>query len=394
MHKGATTLALVAALSALWPSTGAAIPAWARRYNMTCSGCHYPTPPRLNAQGIRFKWAGYRMPDEIGEPASVENVSNYAAALMRVAYGYEKTQGVPSASLLAVEQVSLFFAGPISRAFSAYVEVEREEEDDIGVTALATGTWGSENSYGGFRVGQMHWMPSSGLAGFDRPAGITTPLPLTTATTAAVPFALSGDRLGAEGFWTRGRNRLSVYVFNGIDTTGAAVSEESKFRDIAVTDQFLVDRTGAGLTGFAYYGRVDDLGVLGSTPRFWRVGLSASKMLRDLEVLGGLVWGRDQRLPTGGASPFLSATNSGVGYWLSGQYFLPRQRLAVYGRYEFADPNTDVADDGQNRVVLGSVLPLTNPQYLRLALEYWRTSPQATGSSATNNLAVQALVSF
>ncbi len=40
----------------------ALIPAWARKYNMNCSGCHYPAPPRLNATGQRFKWAGYRMP--------------------------------------------------------------------------------------------------------------------------------------------------------------------------------------------------------------------------------------------------------------------------------------------------------------------------------------------
>lgn len=25
------------------------IPAWARKYNMNCSGCHYPAAPRLNA---------------------------------------------------------------------------------------------------------------------------------------------------------------------------------------------------------------------------------------------------------------------------------------------------------------------------------------------------------
>src|SRR6266540_7090048 len=49
----------------------ALIPAWARKYNMNCSGCHYPAAPRLNATGIKFRWAGYRMPDAIGENVDV-----------------------------------------------------------------------------------------------------------------------------------------------------------------------------------------------------------------------------------------------------------------------------------------------------------------------------------
>ena len=40
-----------------------AIPAWARKYNMNCSGCHYPVVPQLNGDGLAFKWAGYRRPE-------------------------------------------------------------------------------------------------------------------------------------------------------------------------------------------------------------------------------------------------------------------------------------------------------------------------------------------
>ena len=53
-------------------ATRTLIPAWARKYNMNCSGCHYPAPPRLNATGMRFKWAGYRMEDDFNETVSVE----------------------------------------------------------------------------------------------------------------------------------------------------------------------------------------------------------------------------------------------------------------------------------------------------------------------------------
>ena len=52
-------------------ATSKVIPAWARRYNANCSMCHSPAVPRLNARGIQFKWAGYRLPEEIGEKAEV-----------------------------------------------------------------------------------------------------------------------------------------------------------------------------------------------------------------------------------------------------------------------------------------------------------------------------------
>ena len=44
-------LLLLLLLVPLLPQSLPAIPAWARRYNMNCSGCHYPAVPRLNEIG-------------------------------------------------------------------------------------------------------------------------------------------------------------------------------------------------------------------------------------------------------------------------------------------------------------------------------------------------------
>src|SRR5262245_6391728 len=87
---------LAAYSSARSANAHALIPAWARKYNMNCSGCHYPAPPRLNATGQRFKWAGYRMPEDFGEKVDVEKVQNYLAAGAEASYEYEKTSGQPT----------------------------------------------------------------------------------------------------------------------------------------------------------------------------------------------------------------------------------------------------------------------------------------------------------
>src|SRR6266508_3429262 len=44
-------------------STALAIPAFARRYETSCTTCHV-VPPKLNAFGVAFKNLGYRMPDD------------------------------------------------------------------------------------------------------------------------------------------------------------------------------------------------------------------------------------------------------------------------------------------------------------------------------------------
>ena len=76
-------------------STSGAIPPWARRYNVNCTHCHAAAIPRLNATGIRFKWAGYRMPEDLGTPVTVNQVANYLGARAQIDYVWEKTQGQP-----------------------------------------------------------------------------------------------------------------------------------------------------------------------------------------------------------------------------------------------------------------------------------------------------------
>ena len=148
----------------------AGIPAWARKYIMNCSGCHYPAAPRLNATGIRFRWAGYRMPEEMGEKVDVSQVSNYLAVRGRMRYEYSKTESQPvSTSAFTFNDATVFYAGALGRNFGAFTELEREPSGEVELQANVVGVWGKERSYRGFRAGQMHWLLRDGVAGFDRP---------------------------------------------------------------------------------------------------------------------------------------------------------------------------------------------------------------------------------
>lgn len=372
------------------------IPAWARKYNRSCSSCHYPAPPRLNATGIQFRWAGYRMPEEIGEEAEVDRVSNYLGTRGRFQYVYEKPKGAAATrSDFALPDLSVFYAGAYAKNFGGYFELAKEDEE-TEFSAQVVAVWGSERAHGGARAGQTHLLLNAGIAGFDRPVGINAPTPLTGPVTTAIPFSFGGDQAGIEAFYVAGSNRVSAQLFNGIQLGGEEEGGLTRKKDFVLTDQLLLDASGSGIIGTAYYGTVAGLDPsrAESSSHFWRLALSASKILSEFELQGGAVYGRDFDLPVGGASPFTSDDNRGYGYWVSGQYFFGEFPLSLFGRYEFVDPDTDTDADGSRRLLFGSVLPVTDPEYLRFALEYWLDDPQGSPAGTRNNLAAEVMLSF
>lgn len=366
------------------------IPAWARKYNMNCSGCHYPAPPRLNATGQRFKWAGYRMPEDFGERVDVEKVQNYLAAGAQAIYEYEKTAGQPTTtSGFQVPGVTLFYAGPFWKNLAGFFELEHGPEGTERIAQFSA-LWGKVNSYGGFRLGQMHNLNEWGVAGLDRPVGISTPTPIDNPLTGAIPFMLGEHAIGIEGFYVAGSNRLSAQVLNGITREGnfAAPDVDTK-KDFVITDQIIYDSAGSGIQAAGYYGTLVGVDTLFPTlaSHFWRIAVTANKIYHDFELLGGFVYGRDSDLPGG------APEDKGAGYWVSGQYVIPKSSLILLGRYEHLDPNTAIAADANQRFVAGLVLPIGLPQYLRWAVEYRLDSPQG-GLPKTNNVTMQLLLNF
>jgi hypothetical protein len=398
------SLALAAAMlggrSTVHASASGAIPAWARRYNVNCTHCHAAAIPRLNSTGIRFKWSGYRMPEDIGQPVTVAQVSNYLAVRASIDYVWEKTSGEPTAaSELADPAVQLFYAGPFGKNFGGWFELARED-GEVGSNAMVTGVWGSEKSHGGFRVGQVPYYLESGVAGFDRPIGLAAPTPADGPVTGSIPFALSGDQKAAELFYVTGSNRVAVQMLNAGIFDGEALNPTgSTKKDFGLTDQLLLDEKGSAIYAVGYYGAATalDSSQADATSHFWRVGLSASKVFgssegRNFEALGGVVYGRDFDLPVGAV--YGSADQKGYGYWFSGQYFVGSPALTLFGRYEFLDPDTRTSSDGNHRFVAGAVLPVNLPEHLRLTAEYTLDKPQASGAPKTSTVTAEVQLIF
>jgi hypothetical protein len=184
---------------------------------------------------------------------------------------------------------------------------------------------------------------------------------------------------------------VSAEVLNGITPTGSSgATDADPEKDFVVADQYLLDERGSGVTAVGYYGTVKGLNGAEPTLRshFTRVGLSANKIVNNFEVLGGIAFGKDQDLPVA------TADISGMGYWVTGQYMFPKSSLTVFGRYEFVDPNTDVADNGTTRFVLGGLVPIGIPEYLRFALEAALDTPQNSALPKRTGLTAELMLNF
>lgn len=377
-----------------------AIPSWARKYNMNCSGCHYPTVPRLNATGLAFKWAGYRMPNEIGTSAEVKKIEDYLAARVIVQYVYTKTEQSPAdTSSLILPSASLFAAGALGKNYGAFTEFERTPDGAIDLIGQIAGVWGKEKGFGGVRVGQGHLIIGGAVAGFDRPTGILAPLALDEPTTPGVPVRLAGDQAGVEAFYVFGGiNRTSVQFVNGLAGGGEGMEAagSTTSHDLVVTNQLMLDEQGAALGVVGYFGSVKGLDTAQTdiNSRFYRIAVTANKFVGPFEGQAGYVYSNDSRLPTGATSPFTSSSLSGKGYWIYGGYTAKPTFLTVYGRYEFLDPNRTASDDGVRRVVIGSVLPVNVPEYLRLGLEYFLDTPQGAGALKRQGARAEFHVAF
>lgn len=359
-------------------AANAAIPPWARRYNVSCSHCHLGANPMLNATGIRFRWAGYRMPEDIGQQEDMKRVSDYIGARAQIRYTYDKVSGQPaSMDAFSLNETNLYFSGALGKHIGEFMELAAPDGEKFGAEMVFLVTvWGNENSSRGFRFGQQKAFAEGGVAGFDRSIGLSGPLAFDEPLTASTGIVLGGTPVGVEGFYVQGSNRVAVSMYNSqiAGTTS---------KDIGLNDQLLLDENGSALEVMGYYGTQTGLDPLqpALNSHAWRLGVSASKVLgspeSNLYVLGTLIYGSDVDLPT--TAP--SSTNKGYSYWLSAQYLFPDPALSLFGRYEYLDPSTTTANDARGRFVLGGVLPIDPLQHIKFTAEFVHDKPQGPGPS-------------
>ena len=398
---------LAGLLFALFPSTASAIPAWSRRYDVACSTCHYPAPPRLNTYGHKFRRAQYRLPEEFGKDADWKAVGNYVAMRARARYEYDSPEqgfsGSPTGddtvkNSFKLNDATFFFAGPIAKNFSGFVELERPgDAAEIEAVVSIGGVRGTPDSFWTFRIGQFHTLSRVGFGGLDRPTGISTPNALSRALVSGNDFKLNQDQVGVEGTYVHGNHRFIGQILNGGDAADGKTTDradQNRDKDYLLAWEMIWGDTASGLTVFSYDGtqnEYDDL-TAPDVVSFNRYGVTAAQVWDNgFEVQGGYVTGTDDyRLePVPGIDSI-----DGDGYWLEiAKYWEKLHNLTIFGRFDSTDPNNDVDDDARDQITLGLTWPVAE-WHLRWAVELRKISQDdvATGKSFDDNQAVAELM--
>jgi len=126
-----------------FPSVSSAIPAFARKHDLTCTSCH-TKPPRLNAFGEAFHMAGFQIPvteegqikkkRKIGRIWSEVNFLNIFS-LRTTGNFVEAFNGgnIPETNLTLPHAVELYLAGTVTENISYFFELENETKEIEGL---------------------------------------------------------------------------------------------------------------------------------------------------------------------------------------------------------------------------------------------------------------------
>jgi hypothetical protein len=133
--------AALAVAALLASSRAEAIPAFARKYQISCSACHAPIP-RLTAFGEEFAARGFRMDDPSKEPASqaddlgdplLELPKNLPLSIRLEGYGSWKQDQVAETDAEWPWVFKLISGGPIADKISYFLYFLAEQQEVVGL---------------------------------------------------------------------------------------------------------------------------------------------------------------------------------------------------------------------------------------------------------------------
>src|SRR5215813_9875791 len=378
-----------------------AMPMFARKYGVPCSTCH-TTAPRLNETGYRFRAAGFRMPEEIGQKSEETfDVLGYLSG--RIQFRTSATRS-RIASLITTRHETLvqalelyLFTGAWGTHFSSDIKVTFAP---VSSPAVAI-----ENLYGKFdvgsprrffsgRVGYFH--PYDGYGAADNPATISRPFFQTTPANfnQSTFFQTWGfDEGGAEIGFDSSHTSIRAAFLSGLrinedgdqfSATSGVLAKPSAGPTYGAPDfQLFVNHVlnpeGGGLAFHYYHGRLA-LPITGTLNFFRndfdRVAIYASyPVLKRLQLFGAYQYGRDH---TSSQTTFSSA-----GAFAEAAVSIRKMTTAGI-RYDWYDPAQRKANNEMQGVT--AYLNAWFFSQLRIVAEYQhKTTRHAPAPSQTDD---------
>ena len=360
--RASAVFLIVFAFALIFPNKSAALPQFARRYNLKCTACHTIVPV-LNEQGILFQRLGYHLPPGLRAEDVVSKLSalpegstwslanNAALAVADFSYSAERTtqEGQPpsSTSAFQVGMWNAYFAGWVPDTnFFYHAEFDivsgGSTNPDLSNACIGYAGGTAKNSWY-VVAGREHLQVAQGT----RAAQVYSLLPnspLLFENPSPTNFMLDQAPVGATAGYTwistsyRRVFAASAKVTNGDNADGTEIltSSNRNSKDAWIDLDFWY-APESGITFINYYGKKDQNNTdpSGATflfhPVIRRQGVFANYMWRyTIDLTGGYLHSHDGWL-TAASAP--AGTFVGNDYFVALDYYI-RRGFAVSGRFD------------------------------------------------------------
>lgn len=371
MRRWLFGLCLAALVPLVTPDPAAAIPAFARRYQTSCTTCHVMIP-KLNAFGIAFRNNGYRIPPNDEKFVKTPDVSLGAEAWKRVWPDAMWPGGIPGIAPLAIRIFSDTVINPTAPAKVDFVFPNEFELLAGGTAGDNISYWGELEITSGDRIDLAR-----AFAQIDHIGGSTLAnLVVGRFEPRVVPFSRFWRRLTLSDVITSDfrnvnggldfKTRQAGFEFwgaktgkggkGGIEYATGVVNGNGPFADNN-THKDVYYRVAYKIGGFGLTGSADEpetlatsnnwrdnsikIGTFGYTGKglfnsredeFWRVGGDVDVFVQNLNVYGAVMRGRDRMTATNAETPFTAA-------FVQADYVIKPWIVGLV-RYDFVDRPT------------------------------------------------------
>lgn len=407
-----TLLCIIVGVAVSWPIYDAyAIPAFARKYDVSCTTCH-TAPPRLNTFGERFLENGYQLPGtEDGgttrkhmlKDVSLDEIGRYLGLRLRgnlLRHSRYKQENPPAAEPGVVENrselefpelFSLFTAGTLATNIGFFAELESQLQEKTTDIERAFVTFNNliGQDLAHVRVGRFDPSATSSFPTLRQqldPIGESLHpttnvvqraglVPLATAAkfyglrnrSGAVlsPYAPSLYNSVAEtGIEIRGRPfgdwlQYQIGVLNGSHEPVGDSNKGKDFYGALRLDYARAAHFSASLTGFAYLGNGNAMVRHGTTDvnvSWHRFGLAAHARYKMVDLYGMVTMDRIAHLPATVSANFDASAS---GFTVAADTYVLNDTL-VSLRYDHMDAGGELSQRASQ-----SVVGLQVKQYLR-----------------------------
>lgn len=368
---GAVFIVFFISLLAL-PQDAEAVRAWAKKYNVDCSACHVGPMYKLTPMGADFLRRGHRMSEDEVD-MSLDNLLSINTKLR-----YTDSNAPGKNSSFEVHAFSIYTGGMLSSHFSYFTEMYLYENTgkiagavngDYGRSKLADAYFmynsrPEKTSYTTVKFGQIS--PSQLLIYWNVGPRYseTRPYVVNNSTVSPNTYRPFVRNFGVEVAQTVSNFHGSVGIING---TGSGVTnsvDNNESKDFYATADYVLDNQGSAVGVYGYRGRGLVVPTVGSSWEndFNRYGAFGQFTRGRLNFTGVVTKGEEQINSAGSKTENLGALAE-VDYNLT-------DKVGLFGRYDYFDPNSDKGRDHMSGPVFGSTYRLVETG--RITFEYHR----------------------